>query len=71
MNQNGEQLFFAQPKAKTNQIRILGDFRKLNRQLKRKPYPMPKIRELILNLESFRYAASIDLNMGYYYIHII
>ena len=35
--------YFAQPKAKTNCVRFLSDFRNLNRQLKRKPYPMPKI----------------------------
>ena len=35
---------FSQPKPKTNRVRFLSDFRKLNSQLKRKPYPMPKIR---------------------------
>ena len=45
---------FAQPKAKTNSVRFLSDFRKLNRQSKRKPYPMPKIREMLLNLEGFK-----------------
>ena len=31
---------------------------------------MPKIREMLLNLEVFQYATSLDLNMGYYYISI-
>ena len=31
---------------------------------------MPKIREVLLNLEGFQYATSLDLNMGYYYISI-
>ena len=31
---------------------------------------MSKIREMILNLEGFQYAISLDLNMGYYYIRI-
>ena len=44
---------FAHPREKTNQIRFLSDFRNLNRQLKRKPYPMPKIREMLLNIEVF------------------
>ena len=48
---------FAQPKAKTNRVRFLSDFRNLNRQLKSKPYPMPKIREMLLNLEGFKYAS--------------
>ena len=43
--------FFAQPKAKLNHVRFLIDFQNLNRQLKREPYPMPKIREMMLNLE--------------------
>ena len=44
---------FAQLKAKTNRVRFLIDFRNLNRRLKRKPYPMTKIREILLNLEGF------------------
>ena len=51
--------FFAQPKPKIDCIRFLSDFRKLNRQLKRKPYPMPKMREILLNLESLQYATSL------------
>ena len=31
---------------------------------------MPKIREMLLNLEGFKYATPLDLNMGYYNIHI-
>ena len=29
---------------------------------------MPKINEILLKLEVFRYATSLDLNMGYYHI---
>ena len=36
--------------------------------LKRKPYPMPKTRGMLFKLEGFKYAASLDLNMGYYHI---
>ena len=53
---------FAQAKAKTNWIRSLRGFRNLNRQLKRKPYPIPKIRKI------FKYATSLDLNMFFYHI---
>ena len=62
--------YFAQPKAKTNRVRFISDFRDLNRQLKYKPYTMPKIGETLLNLEGFKYASSLDLNMGYYQIHL-
>ena len=34
---------FAQPNTKTDCIRFLSEFHNLNRQLKRKPYPMKKI----------------------------
>ena len=39
--------YFAQTKGKTNRVIFLSDFRSLNRQLKRMPYPMPKIREML------------------------
>ena len=55
---------FAQPKSKSNLV-FLSDFSNLNKQLKRKPYPMPKINEILLKLEGFQYATSLDLNMGY------
>ena len=61
---------FAQHKPKTNQVRFLSDFRNLNKKLKQKPYPMPKINEMLLELEVFQYATSLDLNMGYYYIRL-
>ena len=31
---------------------------------------MPKIREILLNIEGFQYDISLDLNMVYYRIHI-
>ena len=31
---------------------------------------MPKIRGMILNLEGFQYAISLELNMGYYHIFL-
>ena len=61
---------FAQTKAKTNQIILLSDFWNLNRQLKNKPYPVPKMREILLNLEVFQYDTSLVLNMDYYNIRL-
>ena len=61
---------FAQPKPKTNCVRFLSDFWNLNRQLRCKPYSMPKIREMLLNLEGFQYATSLDLNLFYYHIRL-
>ena len=70
MTMNGGAPSFAQPKVKTNNVRFLNDFHNLTRQLKRKPYHMPKIREMLLNLEGLKYATSLDLSMGYYHIRL-
>jgi hypothetical protein len=53
---------------KTGELRVLTDFRRLNAALKRKPFPLPKISDLLLKLEGFQYATAIDLSMGYYHI---
>ena len=49
-------------------LRSLADFRELNKRIKRKPYPLPKISDMLQKLEGFQYATSLDLNMGYYHI---
>ena len=49
-------------------VRFISDFRELNKRIKRKPFPIPKIQELLLLLEGFIFATSLDLNMGYYHI---
>jgi hypothetical protein len=53
---------------KTVDVRILTDFRRLNAQIKRKPFPLPKISDLLRKLSGFKYATEIDLRMGYYHI---
>ena len=47
-----EEPSFDQPRAKTS-IKLLIDFRNLNMQLKRKPYPIPKVHKMLLKLEGF------------------
>ena len=44
------------------------DFRKLNKVLKRKPYPIPKIMDILNTIQRFTYASTLDLSMGYYTI---
>ena len=56
---------FCIPKS-NGSIRFITDFRGLNRWLKRKPYPIPVISDLMQSLSNFKYATTIDLNMGYY-----
>ena len=60
---------FVIPK-KDQTIRFISDFRELNKRIKRKPYPIPKIQDLLLKLEGFSYATALDLNMGYYHIEL-
>jgi hypothetical protein len=49
---------------KDGTVRFISDFRELNKRIKRKPYPIPYIQDMLLNLEGFQYATSLDLNMG-------
>lgn len=54
---------FVIPK-KNGTVRFLTDFRELNKRIKRKPYLMPKIQDLLLKLEGFTFVTSLNLNMG-------
>jgi hypothetical protein len=49
-------------------LRSLADLRELNKRIKRKPFPIPKINDLLQTLEGFYLGKSLDLNMGYYHI---
>ena len=49
-------------------LRSLADLREINKRIKRKPFPLPKITDMLQKLEGFMYATSLDLNMGYYHI---
>jgi hypothetical protein len=53
---------------KTGDVRILTDFRRCNAQIKRKPFLLPKISDILRKLSGFKYATAIDLSMGYYHI---
>ena len=45
-------------------LRSLADLREVNKVIKRKPFPLPKITDMLQKLEGFMYATSLDLNMG-------
>lgn len=55
---------------KDRTVRFINDFRELNKRIKRKPFPIPKIQDMLLKLEGFQWATSLDLNMGYYHIRL-
>ena len=52
---------------KDGSVRFISDFREVNKRIKPEPYPIPNIQDMLLNLDGFRYATSLDLNMGYYH----
>ena len=60
---------FIIPKS-NGQVRFLTDFRKVNGDIVHKPFPLPKIMDTMQTLEGFQFASTLDLNMGYYTIHL-
>jgi len=48
----------------------ISDFRELNKRMLRKPCPIPNIQDVLLNLEGFQWATSLDLNMRYHHIRL-
>ena len=61
---------FTQPKKNPNEVRFLSDFRQLNKCMIRRPYPLPKISEILQGLTGLSYATALDLKMGYYTIRL-
>ena len=55
---------------KDNTVRVISDFREVNKRIVRKPFPLPKISTVLQELEGFTYATALDLNMGYYTIRL-
>ena len=51
-------------------VRFISDFHELNKCIKCKPGPIPKIQDLLLKLEGFQHTLSLNLNMGYYHIEL-
>ena len=51
-------------------VRMISDFREVNKRLVRKPFPIPKISTVLQELEGFTFATALDLNMGYYTIRL-
>ena len=62
-------LTFIIPK-KYGQVRVITDFREVNKRLIRTPYSIPKIATMLQDMEGFTFATSLDLNMGYYTIRL-
>ena len=43
---------------KDGRVRFISDFRKLNKQIKRTPYPLPHIKDMLLKVSNFTYATA-------------
>jgi len=55
---------------KDGSARFISDFRELNKRTMRKPCHIPNVQDVLLNLEGFQWATSLDLNMGCYHIRL-
>ena len=60
---------FIMPK-KNMKVRLISDFIEVNKQLKQKPFPIPKISDILQKLWGLQFATTLDLNMGYYTIRL-
>jgi Reverse transcriptase (RNA-dependent DNA polymerase). len=53
---------------KDGTVRFITDYFEVNKLIKRKPYPLPRVANTLQELEGFQFASALDLNMGYYTI---
>ena len=56
---------FVVPK-KDKRIRIVSDFRDVNLLIKRRPYPMPRIHEIMQKRSGYTHFTKMDLSMQFY-----
>lgn len=57
------------PKGK-DEIRLCGDYTKLNEAVMRPNFPIPKIESILANLNNSKYFSKIDCNKGFYQIKL-
>ena len=55
---------------KSGALRICSDFRKLNQVLKREPFQIPSLDELLVDLAGAKYFSLLDAKSGYHQIPI-
>jgi hypothetical protein len=48
---------------KDNTVLVISDFREVNKQIVRKPFPIPKISTVPQEFKGFTYARALALNM--------
>ncbi len=55
---------------KDGRVRFITDYRELNKCIRRKPWPMPHITDLIQDVGPYKYVTALDLSMGYYHLKL-
>ena len=60
---------FCVPK-KTKGVRVVSNFRALNRSIKRSPWPMPSTRDLLHRVGGMTYVTALDQILSYYTVNI-
>jgi hypothetical protein len=55
---------------KDGRVRFITDFRELNRRIRRKPWPMPHITDLLQDIGPYTYVTALDLSMGFYHFEL-
>lgn len=55
---------------KDGSVRLITDFRQLNKAIERRPWPMPHIADLIQDIGRYSHVTALDLSMGYYHFEL-
>lgn len=53
---------------RNNSIRLVVDYQELNKKTIKMPYPIPAVRDLLIDFKQAKVFSTIDLSMGYYQI---
>ena len=55
---------------KDGRVRFITDYREVNKCIRRKPWPMPHINDMIQDIGTYKYVTALDLSMAYYHFRL-